>query len=110
MRLGPVGRRESLVGQQGGLGLVHRQRSGRSGPAGVLGLETATRKVRTLARFRGAKLNRAGAGLPEPIPVPIASRHPIGAFLARGGTGEAADLQPHQRLAGPALWSKLTLR
>ena len=58
------------------------------------------RKITALAQLGDAQLNRAGAGLPDPIAVPIAVIDPVWAALAMRGAGPALDFQLHQALRG----------
>jgi hypothetical protein len=59
-------------------------------------------EVRTLAEFRNAQLDRAGAGFPGAVAVAIAMGEPIGAAAAMRCAGQALDLEVHPALRGEA--------
>src|SRR5262249_55735400 len=63
------------------------------------GLQEA-REVGALAQLRDAQLNRAGAGLPDPVTVAVALGQTLGILLAIGYPGLAFDFQLHQPLRG----------
>ena len=52
--------------------------------------------------FGNAQLDRAGAGLPDPVAVAVALDQTLGVLLAVSGPGLAFDLQLHQALCGKA--------
>jgi hypothetical protein len=56
------------------------------------------REITALAQLWDAQLNGAGAGLPDPITVPIAVIDPLRAALAMRRAGHALDFQLHQAL------------
>ena len=60
------------------------------------------REVAALAQLGDAQLDRAGACLPQPVPVAVALVDPLRAALAMGGAGQPLDLQLHQALGSEA--------
>lgn len=60
------------------------------------------RKIRALAQFGDAQLDRAGAGLPVTVAIAVALGEPPGVLLAEGRAGQNADFQLHQPLGGEA--------
>jgi hypothetical protein len=62
------------------------------------GREQPIREVRACAKPRDLKVDRAGARVEAPLPVPVSVVDPVGVALPVAGAADRVDLRTHQLL------------